>query len=54
MKKFLGIIIAIIAIFIIGFAIYNLIDKNNSNNFSNTSSEYNAIRTTIEINNTIE
>ena len=54
MKKFLGIIIAIIAIFIIGFAIYNLINKNNSNNFSNTSSEYNAIRTTVEINNTIE
>ena len=54
MKKFLGIIIAIIAIFIIGFAIYNLINKNNSNNFSNTSSEYNAIRTTVEINNITE
>lgn len=54
MKKILGIIIAIIAIFIIGFAIYNLINKNNSNRFSNTSSEYNAIRTTTETNTIIQ
>ena len=54
MKKILGIIIAIIAIFIIGFAIYNLVNKDNTNNFSNISSEYNAIRTTVEINNITE
>ena len=54
MKKILGIITAIIAIFIIGFAIYDLINENNSNTFSNTSSEYNAIRTTVEINNGTE
>ena len=51
MKKILGIIIAIIAIFIIGFVIYNLINKDNTHHFSNISSEYNAIRTTVEINN---
>lgn len=54
MKKILGIIISIIVIFIVGFLIYNWINKNNSDTFSNTSSEYNAIRTTVEINNITE
>lgn len=54
MKKILGIIISIIVIFIFGFVIYNWINKNNSNTFSNISSEYNAIRTTVEINNITE
>lgn len=48
MKKYIWIIIAIVIIAIVGFIVYNTTNKNNQNQFSNTKSEYNAIKTEAE------